>query len=309
MSEMIKDLPENAFEKLPDSEKNNEFIAMKSKTYFQDVWFQFKKDKLALISLVFLLVMVVLAIIVPMTSPYSYDAQDLTMRNALPSALHWFGTDKFGRDIFVRVMYGARISLSIGFAAALINLVIGSVYGAICGYIGGKLDMVLMRIVDIIYSVPTVLYVILIMLIFGSNIFSVLLAICISSWVGLARQVRAQILSQKEMEYALAAKVSGGSNARILFKHLLKNSIGPIIVNTTLMVPNAIFTEAFLSFVGIGISIPQASWGTMANDARSLITSQPIQMLWPVMAICLTMLSLNFIGDGLNKALDPKKRR
>jgi oligopeptide transport system permease protein len=309
MSEMIKDLPENAFEKLPDSEKNNEFIAMKSKTYFQDVWFQFKKDKLALISLVFLLVMVVLAIIVPMTSPYSYDAQDLTMRNALPSALHWFGTDKFGRDIFVRVMYGARISLSIGFAAALINLVIGSVYGAICGYIGGKLDMVLMRIVDIIYSVPTLLYVILIMLIFGSNIFSVLLAICISSWVGLARQVRAQILSQKEMEYALAAKVSGGSNARILFKHLLKNSIGPIIVNTTLMVPNAIFTEAFLSFVGIGISIPQASWGTMANDARSLITSQPIQMLWPVMAICLTMLSLNFIGDGLNKALDPKKRR
>jgi oligopeptide transport system permease protein len=206
-------------------------------------------------------------------------------------------------------MYGARISLSIGFAAALINLVIGSVYGAICGYIGGKLDMVLMRIVDIIYSVPTLLYVILIMLIFGSNIFSVLLAICISSWVGLARQVRAQILSQKEMEYALAAKVSGGSNARILFKHLLKNSIGPIIVNTTLMVPNAIFTEAFLSFVGIGISIPQASWGTMANDARSLITSQPIQMLWPVMAICLTMLSLNFIGDGLNKALDPKKRR
>lgn len=309
MSEMIKGLPENAFEKLPDSEKNNEFIAMKSKTYFQDVWFQFKKDKLALISLVFLLVMVVLAIIVPMTSPYSYDAQDLTMRNALPSALHWFGTDKFGRDIFVRVMYGARISLSIGFAAALINLVIGSVYGAICGYIGGKLDMVLMRIVDIIYSVPTLLYVILIMLIFGSNIFSVLLAICISSWVGLARQVRAQILSQKEMEYALAAKVSGGSNARILFKHLLKNSIGPIIVNTTLMVPNAIFTEAFLSFVGIGISIPQASWGTMANDARSLITSQPIQMLWPVMAICLTMLSLNFIGDGLNKALDPKKRR
>lgn len=309
MSEMIKDLPENAFEKLPDSEKNNEFIAMKSKTYFQDVWFQFKKDKLALISLVFLLVMVVLAIIVPMTSPYSYDAQDLTMRNALPSALHWFGTDKFGRDIFVRVMYGARISLSIGFAAALINLIIGSVYGAICGYIGGKLDMVLMRIVDIIYSVPTLLYVILIMLIFGSNIFSVLLAICISSWVGLARQVRAQILSQKEMEYALAAKVSGGSNARILFKHLLKNSIGPIIVNTTLMVPNAIFTEAFLSFVGIGISIPQASWGTMANDARSLITSQPIQMLWPVMAICLTMLSLNFIGDGLNKALDPKKRR
>ena len=146
------------------------------------------------------------------------------------------------------------------------------------------------------------------MLIFGSNIFSVLLAICISSWVGLARQVRAQVMAQKEQEYALAARVIGASNTRILFKHLVKNSIGPIIVNTTLMVPSAIFTEAFLSFVGIGISIPMASWGTMANDARAIMMTQPLQMVWPVMAICLTMLALNFIGDGLNQALDPKKR-
>ncbi len=304
-----QEIPEELFEKLPEEEKNNEFIAVQSKTYFQDVWFQFKKDKLALVSLIFLIIMVLLAIFVPIFSKYSYEAQDLTNRNAMPSLEHLMGTDKFGRDIFVRIMYGARISLSVGFAAAGINLVIGTIYGGICGFVGGKLDLILMRIVDIIYSVPTLLYVILIMLIFGSNIFSVLLAICISSWVGLARQVRAQILAQKEMEYALAAKVSGASNSRILFKHLLKNSMGPIIVNTTLMVPNAIFTEAFLSFVGIGISIPQASWGTMANDARSLITSQPIQMMWPVLAICLTMLSLNFIGDGLNKALDPKKRR
>lgn len=307
--EMDQGMPENAFQLLPEGEKNNEFIAMKSKTYVQDVWFQFKKDKLALVSLVFLIVMILLAIFVPIFSKYSYDAQDLTLRNAMPSLTHLFGTDKFGRDIFVRVMYGARISLSVGIAAALINLVIGAVYGGICGFVGGKVDLIMMRVVDIIYSVPTLLYVILIMLIFGSNIFSVLLAICISSWVGLARQVRAQILSQKEQEYALAAHVMGASNSRILFKHLIKNSIGPIIVNTTLMVPSAIFTEAFLSFVGIGISIPQASWGTMANDARSLITSQPIQMFWPVAAICLTMLSLNFIGDGLNKALDPKKRR
>ena len=166
-----------------------------------------------------------------------------------------------------------------------------------------------MRLVDIIYSVPTLLYVILIMLIFGSNIFSVLLAICVSSWVGLARQVRAQVMSLKEREYALCARVMGASDARILFGHLFTNAIGPIIVYTTLMIPDAIFTEAFLSFVGIGISIPQASWGTMANDARSLIQSQPLQMVWPVAAICLTMLALNFVGDGLNEALDPKKRR
>ena len=195
-------------------------------------------------------------------------------------------------------MYGARISLSVGFAAALLNLVIGVAYGAICGYFGGKVDMILMRLVDIIYSVPTLLYVILIMLIFGSNIFSMLLAIGISSWVGMARLVRGQILTLKEQEYALAAYVIGARKKRIMFKHLIVNC----------MVPNAIFTEAFLAFVGIGISIPQASWGTMANDARSLIQSQPIQIIWPVLAICLTMLSLNFIGDGLSEALDPKKK-
>ncbi len=308
VEEMNKALPADAFEKLPEDEKNNEFIAMKSKTYIQDVWFQFKKNKLAVFGLVFLVIMIIFAIFGPMFSKYTYDGQDLANRNLLPCAEHWFGTDKFGRDLFVRVMYGGRISLSVGFAAALINLCIGVVWGGVCGYIGGKLDMVLMRLVDIIYSVPTLLYVILIMLVFGSNVFSVLLAICISSWVGLARQVRAQVMAQKQQEYALAARVIGASDKRILFKHLIKNSMGPIIVNTTLMVPSAIFTEAFLSFVGIGISIPQASWGTLANEARSLIATQPIQMIWPVAAICLTMLSLNFIGDGLNQALDPKKR-
>ena len=303
-----QDIEDSEFARLDDSEKDSECVAVESKTYFQDAWGRFKKNKLALVSLVFMAVVILFAVFAPMFSPYTYDGQDLTCRNALPNAAHWFGTDKFGRDIFVRIMYGARISLSVGFAAALLNLVIGVAYGAICGYFGGKVDMILMRLVDIIYSVPTLLYVILIMLIFGSNIFSMLLAIGISSWVGMARLVRGQILTLKEQEYALAAYVIGASKKRIMFKHLIVNCMGPIIVNTTLMVPNAIFTEAFLAFVGIGISIPQASWGTMANDARSLIQSQPIQIIWPVLAICLTMLSLNFIGDGLSEALDPKKK-
>lgn len=300
-------LSDDMFEKLSDSEKNNEFIAVQSKTYFQDAWAHFKKNKLALVSLCFLLLMVALAILVPLLSPYTYDGQDLTLRNDPPSLSHPLGTDKFGRDIFVRLMYGARISLSVGFAAAFINLFLGVVYGGVCGYFGGKLDMVLMRIADIIYSIPSMLYVIMVMLIFGSNIFSVLLALSVSGWIGMARQVRTQVMSLKEREYAQAARVMGASHRRILFKHLITNSIGPIIVNTTLMVPQAIFTEAFLAFVGIGISIPQSSWGTMANEARSLIQSYPIQMLWPVLAISLTMLSLNFIGDGLNEALDPRK--
>ena len=302
------EIPDELFGLLDDSEKDSEFVAMESKTYFQDSWARFKKNRLALIGLVFIAMMVLAAIFIPMFSPFTYDGQDMTARNVASSWQHPFGTDKFGRDILVRVMYGARISLAVGFAAAFLNLIIGVVYGGICGYIGGKIDLILMRIVDILYSVPTLLYVILIMLVFGSNIFSVLLAISVSSWVGMARQVRAQVLSLKEQEFSLAAYVIGASQGRILFKHLVINCMGPIIVNTTLMVPGAIFTEAFLAFVGIGISIPMASWGTMANEARAQLMLYPMQMVWPVAAICMTMLSLHFIGDGLSEALDPRKR-
>ena len=302
------DIPDEAFLRLSPEERGGEFVAMEGGTYLQDAWSRFRKNKLALISLGFLTLMVLLAVFVPIFSPYQYDEMDFAQVNALPNAAHWMGTDKFGRDILVRIMYGARISLSVGIAAAILNLVIGVTYGVICGYLGGRTDLILMRLVDIIYSVPTLLYVILAMLIFGSNIFSVLIAIGISSWVGMARLVRGQILSLKQQEYAQAAYVIGASRARIMFRHLLVNCLGPIIVDTTLMVPSAIFTEAFLAFVGIGISLPQASWGTMANEARSLLQTQPLQMLWPVLAICLTMLSLNFIGNGLSEALDSRYR-
>ena len=281
---------------------------LESKTYFQNAWSRFRKNKLALLSLGFLAAIVLLAVFVPIFSRYTYDEMNLAQTNALPSAAHLLGTDKFGRDILVRIMYGARISLSVGVAAAALNLLIGVTYGLVCGYIGGKVDMILMRIVDIIYSVPILLYVILAMLIFGSNLVSVLVAIGLSSWVGMARLVRGQILALKEQEYAQAAYIMGASRTRIMFKHLLINCLGPIIVDTTLIVPTAIFTEAFLAFVGIGISLPQASWGTMANEARSLLQIQPLQMLWPVLAISLTMLSLHFIGDGLSEALDPRER-
>ncbi len=308
MTDTEKMLDDSLFEKLEDSEKNTEFIAMESKTYFQDAWACFKKNRLALAGLIFLAVMIVLAIVVPAVSPYTYDAQDLDVRNAMPSLAHPLGTDKLGRDILVRLMFGARISLAVGFVAAFLNLIIGVVYGGIAGYAGGKVDMVMMRIVDCIYSIPSMLYVILIMMVFGSNIGSVLLGICISSWIGMARQVRTQVQTLKQQEFALAAYVVGASRTRILFKHLIVNCMGPIIVSTTLMVPDAIFTESFLAFIGIGISLPQASWGTLASEARSVIQSYPLQIVWPVAAICLTVLSLNFIGDGVGEALDPKNR-
>lgn len=307
MNEEIK-LTADLFEPLSDDEKNREFIAADSKTYFQDAWARFKKNKMALIGLGFLAVMVVLAILVPMLSPFEYDGMDLTALNEMPSMTHPMGTDKFGRDIFVRVMYGARISLAIGFSSAFICLVIGVIYGGIAGYVGGRTEMIMMRIVDILYSLPSLLIVILIMLVFGSNVMSILIGICVTAWIGMARLVRTQVLTLKEQEFALAAYVLGASRSRILFKHLVINCMGPIIVNVTMLVPSAIFTEAFLSFIGIGISAPAASWGTLANEARTLIESNPIQIIWPVLSICLTMLSLNFIGDGVSDAFDPKKK-
>jgi oligopeptide transport system permease protein len=302
------DLTPEMFRPLPASEKNSEFIAVKSLTYIQDAWRRFKKSKLAVISLVFLVLLVLLAILGPLLSAYTYDQQDMLHRNANPSIKHIFGTDKFGRDIFTRVMYGARISLTIGFVAAIINVIIGIIYGGVSGYIGGKVDLVMMRLVDILYAIPSMLYVILIMLIFGSNMFSVLLGICISSWIGMARIVRSQVLSLKEQEFVLAAKVLGASNMRILLKHLILNSMAAIIVTMTFMIPNAIFTEAYLSFLGIGISVPKASWGTLAQESKTLIDSYPIQIIWPVGAICLTMFALNFIGDRLSDVMDPKKK-
>lgn len=302
------ELNEKMFEKLPDDEKNSEFIAMESKTFLRDVWDRYKKNKLAMIGLIFLVIMVVMAIFVPILSKYGFEDQNITLKNAMPSLNHPFGTDKLGRDIFVRVMYGGRISLSIAFASAFICLIIGVLYGGIAGYVGGKVDMVMMRIVDILDSIPTLLYVILILMIFGNTIPAMLFAICFTSWVGMARQVRQQVRSIKEMEFAMAEKVLGASHKRILINHLIVNAIGPIIVNLTMLVPSAIFTEAFLSFVGIGLDPSIPSWGKLANDCRGLFFTYPIQIIWVVLAISLTCLSLNFVGDGVGEAFQAKQR-
>ena len=302
------ELNEKMFEKFPDDEKNSEFIAMESKTFLRDVWDRYKKNKLAMIGLIFLVIMVVMAIFVPILSKYGFEDQNITLKNAMPSLDHPFGTDKLGRDIFVRVMYGGRISLSIAFASAFICLIIGVLYGGIAGYVGGKVDMVMMRIVDILDSIPTLLYVILILMIFGNTIPAMLFAICFTSWVGMARQVRQQVRSIKEMEFAMAEKVLGASHKRILINHLIVNAIGPIIVNLTMLVPSAIFTEAFLSFVGIGLDPSIPSWGKLANDCRGLFFTYPIQIIWVVLAISLTCLSLNFVGDGVGEAFQAKQR-
>lgn len=301
--------PEEYFEPLPPEERDSEFIAMESKSFGRNVWESFSRNRLALIGLIVLAVIVVVAAIGPMLTPYPYDGMDAMNRNQGSSAAHWFGTDQMGRDIFTRVLYGTRVSLMVGFASTAINLVIGILYGSIAGYLGGKVDMVMMRIVDVIYAIPAMIYMILLMLIFGSNIYSVMLGICVNGWINMARIVRSQVMSLKEQEFAVAAYVIGAGRRRILFRHLLLNSLGPIIVTVTLMIPQAIFTEAFLSFIGIGISAPMASLGTLAQDAKMLMNVYPMQMVWPVLVICIVIFSLNFIGEGLETALNPRGKR
>ena len=258
------------FAPIDPAKKNSEFIAVESKSFWRAAWGRFCKNPMAVLGLVVIIIMALVSVFGPIFSPYAYDAQDTANRYAGFSLEHLLGTDKFGRDIFTRLCYGGRISLSIGFGAAVINTVLGVVIGGLCGYIGGKFDTVVMRIVDIIYAMPSMIYVILIMMVFGSNVRSILIGICIPGWIGMARQVRSQLIALKEQEFAMAALVIGAGDARILFRHLVINAVGPIIVQVTFLVPNAIFTEAFLSFIGIGISAPMASWGSMAQDARQV---------------------------------------
>lgn len=293
---------------LDESEKEKEYIAVEATSFAKDVWRRFCRNKLALFGGICVIVIALLAIVGPVISQYGYDEVDLEMTNVGPCAEHWFGTDRLGRDLFVRVLYGARISLTVGLAATGINLIVGTVYGGIAGYLGGQWDNVMMRLVDVIYSIPTLLYVILVMMFLGSNLTSVIIAIVVSSWAGMARVVRAEVMKLKTQEFAVAARVIGADNKRILMKHLIKNAMGSILVTATLNIPSAIFTEAFLSFVGVGISVPMASWGTLANDALATMFTYPYQLFFPVGAICITMFSLNFVGDGLSDAFDPKRK-
>ncbi|WP_040212047.1 ABC transporter permease [Clostridium polynesiense] len=297
------------FEILPADEKVQNEIVRPSISYWQDAWRRLKKNKLAIVSLIFIIIITIMAIAVPAMSKFDYRTNNLDISNQLPSAEHWFGTDHLGRDMFVRVMFGARYSLIIAFVASLLNFIIGILYGGISGYVGGTTDNLMMRVVDILYSIPMMIYVIIIMSIIGAGLFSIIIALAISYWLSMARIVRGEVLQLKQQEFVLAAKVLGASNWRILLRHLIPNCIGPIIVTLTLLIPQAIFTESFLSFIGLGLSAPRASWGTLASDAMQGLYVFPYQLLFPSLAICFTILAFNLLGDGLRDSLDPRMRR
>ena len=250
---------------------------------------------------VLLVLVVLLAVFIPIVSPYSYSGQDAKAANLGVSMAHWFGTDKFGRDIFTRVWYGARLSLSIGLGSALLSGITGTFLGAAAGYFGGIIDQLVMRTADVVDAIPSLLYVILITLVLGSNAGSILLGICICGWIETARIVRGEVLRLKTSEYCQAARLLGASSGRIIRHHILPNAAGPLIVNLTYFIPKAIFTEAFLSFVGVGIAAPEASLGTLISEGRLQMRLYPWQMLFPVLILCLLLVALNLIGTGLEE--------
>ncbi|MDL2281308.1 ABC transporter permease [Selenomonadales bacterium OttesenSCG-928-I06] len=267
-----------------------------------------KKNKIAFISFLTIILIILLAVFVPVITPYSYFEQELSMANSPPSFSHIFGTDNLGRDLFTRVLYGARISLAIGFFAAFLNLIVGVLYGGISGYFGGNIDNVMMRIVDIFYSIPLILYVVLLMVVLKPGLVNIFIALSIVYWLRMARIVRNQVMSLKNKEYVLAAKMLKASHFRIITKHILPNCFGPILVTATLAIPEAIFTEAFLSFVGLGVTAPMASWGVLAVDGLNSLRSYPYQLLFPSLFICITMFSFNFLSDYLRDVFDPKMK-
>ncbi|NRR23017.1 ABC transporter permease [Brevibacillus sp. MS2.2] len=284
--------------------------------YWQEVLQRVFHNKLAMLGFFLLATVVTLSIIGPMLVPHSPHEQSLTKGNLPLSGEHWFGTDDLGRDMWARTWVGGQISLFIGVAAAAIDLVIGVIIGGISGYMAGRnklgdrVDNILMRLAEILYSIPYLLVVILLMVVLEPGLTTIIIALSLTGWVGMARLVRGQIMQIKRQEFVLAAEKLGTSHAKIIIKHLLPNTIGVIIVNLTFTIPHAIFAESFLSFLGLGVQAPTASWGTMANDALAVMLSgQWWRLFFPGFMISLTMFACNALGDGLQDALDPRIRK
>lgn len=271
-----------------------------------DAWYRLRKNKLALLGLAVLLFEIIVAILTPWIAPYGYEQQNLYLGAVGPSAEHWLGTDTLGRDLLTRIMYGGRVSLMVGFIATGVALLIGVVYGAVAGYLGGKVDTVMMRLVDILYALPFMIFIILLMVIFGQNILLLFLAIGAVEWLTMARIVRGQVLSLRRQEYIEAAISIGLAPWAIIRKHIIPNTLGPVIVYTTLTIPSVMLLEAFLSFLGLGIQPPQSSWGLLISYGVETMEEYPWLLIYPGLTLSITLFALNFLGDGLRDALDPR---
>jgi oligopeptide transport system permease protein len=278
----------------------------KSSSLGRDAWLRLKANHMAMVSLGILIAIFMVSVLGPIFCPYSYDEQNLDHIFQSPDQSHFFGTDNLGRDLFARTTYGGRISLAVGLLATLVSLVIGVSYGMLSGYVGGRLDAWMMRTVDVLYSLPFIIFVILLMVMFGRNFLLLFVAIGAVEWLTMARITRAQTLNLRNAEFVEAARALGYSHTRILFRHLLPNLIGPIIIYATLTVPAVMLLEAVLSFLGLGVQAPMSSWGSLIKEGAEKMDAAPWLLLFPGSFFCLTLFALNFLGDGLRDALDPK---
>jgi len=330
--------PADSFERVHIDASQAERISKPSLSFWQDAWLRIRKNKAAIVSIFILAFIIIMAFVGPMISPHDAETQTITHANLPPKVpgleklgafdgvgilagkevdlyelkkvdtYYWFGTDGLGRDLFSRVWEGTQISLLIAFVAAIIDMVIGVVYGGISGYYGGRVDDIMQRIVEILYGIPTLVIVILMLLVLDPGITAIIIAITLTGWIGMSRIVRGQVLKFKNQEFVLASRTLGATNGRIISKHILPNILGIIIINTMFTIPSAIFFEAFLSFIGLGLQAPDASLGTLINDGYKLIKFQPHILLYPSIILSLLMIAFNLLGDGLRDALDPKMK-
>lgn len=338
MTQNYEKLPQGSFDRIPRDTQQAERISKPSVSFWQDAWRRLRKNKGAIFSLVLFGLIVLMALLGPVISPYSPNSQTITHANLPPKIPvienlgifdgvgtlggkevdlyemknvdqnYWFGTDGLGRDMFSRVWKGTQVSLFIAFAAAAIDMFIGVIYGGISGYFGGRVDDIMQRIVEILTGIPNLVVVILFIMIMDPGILAIIIALTITGWTGMSRVVRGQVLKYKTQEFVLAARTLGATDGRIIWKHLMPNVLGVIIINTMFTIPGAIFFEAFLSFIGLGLQAPDASLGTLINDGYKLIQYQPHILAIPAFVLSLIMIAFNLIGDGLRDALDPKMK-
>lgn len=276
---------------------------------WQDAFLRLKKNTLAMFSAVFLFILLLLALFTPWLAPYAYEMQNLNLGASPPSMQHWLGTDVLGRDQLTRLLYGSRISLAVGFIATGVALLIGVTWGLIAGYFGGRVDTVMMRIVDAMYALPFAVFVILLTVAFGRSLLLLFLAIGAVEWLTMARIVRGQVVSVRRQEYVEAAVAMGLGRTQIIARHVLPNVLGPIIVYTTLTIPSVILLESFLSFLGLGVQPPQSSWGALISAGVDTMEEYPWLLIFPALTLSLTLFALNFLGDGLRDALDPRSAK
>ena len=280
--------------------------AERGTSLWRDAWQRLGKNKMAVISTVILILIVLASFIGPFFLKLSYETQNLQLGAVPPDVRHWLGTDTLGRDLFVRILYGGRVSMSVGFCATAVALTIGVFYGAISGFLGGKIDMLMMRVVDIIFALPFTVFVILLMVFFGRKFVLLFVAIGAVQWLTMARIVRGQVLSLRHQEFIEAAEALGLSKPRIILRHMIPNALGPIIVYATLTVPAVMLLEAFLSFLGLGVQPPMSSWGVLIKEGAEVMEEFPWLLIFPGLVLAITLFSLNFLGDGLRDALDPR---